>query len=377
MAALKPSLDLLRSLTDEHVLRAVMRRGRETRAELAVDTGISKPTISQSVRRLGEAGLLVDSGERTTGRGRSGSYYTLSETVGSALVVNMAPQGIVAEAIDPYGGTIARASADVHRPARPSQVAKILRNVARQVTTPERRIRIAVVSAADPVDRATGRLVHLPDAPFLLGDLTPAQTLAPLLNGAAIVVDNDVNWAARAERESTQLDDFVYLYLGDGLGSAIVSDGEVRRGHAGLAGEIAHLITTGSTGRAVGLIEVFGELGLRRSGSTAIDVESLILVVSGTDHRADVVRAALAKAISGVLAAFVALSDPELVVMGGLWGSHPVIVDAIGREFDRHPRNVPIRAARVIDEPSLTGARSHALNELRTSIVSEAGQVDP
>jgi hypothetical protein len=29
--------------------------------------------------------------------------------------------------------------------------------------------RLAVVSAADPVDRATGRLVHLPDSPFLLG----------------------------------------------------------------------------------------------------------------------------------------------------------------------------------------------------------------
>jgi hypothetical protein len=35
-----------------------------------------------------------------------------------------------------------------------------------------------MVSAAHPVNRRTGRLVHLPDAPFLLGELDPG-VLAP------------------------------------------------------------------------------------------------------------------------------------------------------------------------------------------------------
>ena len=52
MTAAKPSLDLLRSLTDEHVLRAFLAHGRLTRTEIAGLTGISKPTISESVRRL-------------------------------------------------------------------------------------------------------------------------------------------------------------------------------------------------------------------------------------------------------------------------------------------------------------------------------------
>ena len=60
---------------------------------------------------------------------------------------------------------------------------------------------LAVVSAADPVDRATGRLVHLPDAPFLLGELDPPAVLAELVDGP-VIVDNDVNWAARAERDA-------------------------------------------------------------------------------------------------------------------------------------------------------------------------------
>jgi predicted transcriptional regulator len=67
----KPSLELLRSLTDEHVLRALMQARRLTRADLATRTGLSKPTVGESVRRLTEAGLLLDTGERTPGgRGR-------------------------------------------------------------------------------------------------------------------------------------------------------------------------------------------------------------------------------------------------------------------------------------------------------------------
>jgi predicted NBD/HSP70 family sugar kinase len=95
-----------------------------------------------------------------------------------------------------------------------------------------------VVSEADPVDRRTGRLVQLPDAPFLVGELDPVEILAPLVAGP-VSVDNDVNWAARAERaavDAGELDDFAYLYLGEGLGCAVVADGEVRRGHGGLAG---------------------------------------------------------------------------------------------------------------------------------------------
>ncbi|HEX3195752.1 MAG TPA: winged helix-turn-helix domain-containing protein, partial [Streptosporangiaceae bacterium] len=130
MDPVKPSLELLRSLTDEHVLRALMRRQRLTRAELAAETGISKPTVGESVRRLVDAGLVADTGQRTIGgrgRGRVGSYYALAGSVGVALAVSLAPEGIVAECIDAHGDTVARAQEKISRPARPVQVAAALR----------------------------------------------------------------------------------------------------------------------------------------------------------------------------------------------------------------------------------------------------------
>src|SRR3954454_2769496 len=142
----KPSQDLVRALTDEHVLRALIRHRRLTRAELAVEIGISKPTAGESVRRLTERGLVADTGERTPGgrgRGRVGSYYAIAPTAGVALAVTITPAGVVAECIDVYGDTVAGAVRQVDRTTRPRQVAAALRKAVAEacaVAGPERQV---------------------------------------------------------------------------------------------------------------------------------------------------------------------------------------------------------------------------------------------
>jgi predicted NBD/HSP70 family sugar kinase len=376
----KPSPELLRSLTDEHVLRALMRQRRLTRAELAIATGMSKPAVGESVRRLAEAGVVANTGERTAGgrgRGRVGSYYALAVSVGTALAVSIAPEGVVAECVDAYGDTVSRAEDKIDRLAPAERIGKALRRAAAAArrdagATP----RLAVVSAAGPVDRATGRLIRLPDEPFLLGELDPAKIIAPHVDGP-VVVDNDVNWAAQAERDSAPapapaLGDFTYVFLGDGLGAAVISDGTVIRGHAGFAGEIAHLITVGPQGQAMRLIEVFRVLDLRRPGSTAIDVDRLLAAATGAQPQAAAIRQILSRAVSGILAAAVALADSGLILIGGSWGSHPLILEAIAAEAARLPRPIPIQAATLTDEPALTGARADAVSRLRSRIVAAA-----
>ncbi|QGN33770.1 ROK family transcriptional regulator [Microlunatus sp. Gsoil 973] len=364
MTPAKPSLELLRSLTDEHVLRALITERRLTRAEIAARTGISKPTIGESIRRLAASGLVHDTGERTTGRGRVGTYYALSPGLATALVVGIAPEGIVAEAVDVYGDVVARQVEEVGRPAVAAQVAQHLRTAAMSVLSD--RAGIAVVSAADPVDRATGRLIHLPYAPFLVGELSPADVLAPLVDGP-VLVDNDVNWAATTERASADAapDDFAYLYLGEGLGCAVVTDGEVRRGHRGLAGEVADVLTCGPRGRATRFIDVFATVGLHQPGSTAIDVPALLAAL---DQRTPGVIDVLAEAIAGVVAALIALDDPQFVVLGGSWGQHPVISAAVTGALAQQPRAVPVRPPLVTGEPALAGARRRAVEDLRTRV---------
>lgn len=375
MVTTKPSLELLRALTDEHVLRALMAEPRLTRAELAARTGISKPTVSESARRLSAAGLIRDTGARTSGRGRVGSYYGLAEDAGAALVVSIAPQGIVAECVDGLGTVLGRTRQPLDRPARPRQVEKTLRAAAGQARrAAPGPVRLCVVSAADPVDRRTGRLVHLPDAPFLVGELSPVDVLAPSVDGP-VLVDNDVNWEARAERAAAldgHLNDFAYLHLGEGMGCAVVSDGEVRRGFTGIAGEVAHLMTLGPQGRPMPLIEIFQELELRQAGTTAIDVPALLRALAGPPATSRPLLAVLSTALNGVLAALAALCDPEVVIFGGEWGAHPSLIETVRDQRKQSPRYVPVRPAAITGEPALSGARNRALDDLRAAIVALA-----
>ncbi|WP_338703184.1 ROK family transcriptional regulator [Streptomyces sp. Q6] len=398
----KPTLEMLRALTDENVLRALMAEARLTRAEIAARTGISKPTISDSVRRLSAAGLLVDTGERTTGRGRVGSYYALAPDLGAALVVALTQHRVTAETVDALGRVRDREELELGPGAGAEAAADALTGVADRLAarTPG-GLRLAVVSAADPVARTTGRLVRLPDAPFLIGDLDPRAALGAHVSGP-VQVDNDVNWAARAEHADGRAhgtDDFVYVHLGEGLGGAVVCDGEVRRGHHGFTGEIAHVWTVGPDDTAMPLTEVFAVLGLREPGSTAVDVGALRARLEpgdgdvvregggkgGSDGgcqrrgdgrgraRADETRTALARAIGPVLEAAVAFADPRLIVLGGTWG--PALAETVARRLAQSPRPVPVIAASVAD-PELTGARTQAIEELRRLLVDSTHPTD-
>jgi predicted NBD/HSP70 family sugar kinase len=369
----KPSLALLRQMSDETVLRSLMSARRLTRAELATATGLSKPTVAEAVRRLESGGLVRDTGDRTTGRGGVGTYYGLADDVGVALAVSIAPEGVEVETVDAAGDVLDHIAEPLTRPATPGEVAAVLGEAARAALRGH-PARLAVVSAADPVDKTTGELVQLPDAPFLLGEMSPARVLRPVVHGP-VSVDNDVNWAARVERVARAESDgtgadFVYLYLGEGLGCAVVTDGEVRRGHRGIAGEIAHVLVCGPEGRAMPITTVFERLELRHAGSTAIDVDRLLTELSDPgDGR--LVRT-LARALCGVLDAAVAFCDPELIVVAGPWGTCERLRQELAAVFAQQPRSARLAGPVAGPSPSLAGVRAAAVDALREDIVARS-----
>ena len=106
-------------------------------------------------------------------------------------------------------------------------------------------------------------------------------------------------------------------------------------------------------------------------------MDRLLAAAAGPGAKAATTRRALGQAIGGVLAAVVALADPELIIIGGSWGSHPVILDVILTATAPPPRRIPIRAARLTTEPSLAGARLQALDRLRSAIVTTAHRAHP
>ena len=79
---------------------------------------------------------------------------------------------------------------------------------------------------------------------------------------------------------------------------------------------------------------------------------------------------AVAMATAGILGVILAVADPAVVVLGGPWGTHPRLIDAVRASVRTLGRGPAVRAARILHEPSLTGARAEALEQLRLAIIA-------
>ncbi len=355
MASASP--DVLRAGTDQRVL-GLLYDGPRSRAELAAVGGFSKPTASESVRRLEAHGLVAETGERRHGVGRTATLIGIRPEVGVGLAVTIDATGVRAATYSVSGQIVDDSSVALPRTHGSRAVAGALRKAVRSVAAQsDPPIRAAAVSAADPVRRSDGRLVEFPDAPFLVGSLDARKVVSSYVDGE-VLVDNDVNWAAAAELSARpDRPDFGYLHLGAGLGGAVVSDGAVRRGHQGFAGEIAHVVVAGPGGLAMPVTEVFAELGLRQPNSTAIDVDRVCRALDDA-HTASVIGEALA----GVVGAFVAVADPSVVVLAGPWGE--VATPSVEAALRNCRRSVAVCPASIGD-PSTKGVRDGAVAGIR------------
>ncbi|SDU92641.1 Sugar kinase of the NBD/HSP70 family, may contain an N-terminal HTH domain [Microlunatus sagamiharensis] len=370
----RASLALLRRITDRHVVDQLLATEAMTRAEVAAATGISKPTVSEAVRRLEREGVLVEAGAAPSGRrGPAGVHYRLRTDLGVALALEGGPDGLVAEVLDLRGTVLRRVERITPSPVRAAELAASLVDLVRDATTDlPGPVRAGALSLAGPVDRTTGRLVHLPHSPFLVDELDARPLLEPLV-GVGLAIDNDVNWAALAEHDAgvaTGVDDFAYLHLGHGLGGALVQGGALVRGHTGLAGEPAHVLTRGPDGRATSLVGCFGELGLLRSGSDTIAVDAVIRALTGEGSQDVRRRDVVVEAVAGVLATVATLLNPAALVVGGPWAAAPGFTDRLAaRTEELLVAPTPLRVARLGGAAPLLGARVSALRDLRSALL--------
>jgi predicted NBD/HSP70 family sugar kinase len=382
----RASLALLRRITDRHVVDQLLRTDGLTRAGIAAATGISKPTVSESVRRLEADGVVTEAGAAPSGRrGPAGVHYRLRPDLGVALAVVGGPDGLVAELLDVRGTLLRRVERETPSPVTAADLEPLLVALVTKATTDvPGPVRACALSLAGPVDRGSGRLVHLPHSPFLVDELDPRALLAPLLDAGVgeegeqvrVEVDNDVNWAALAEHGTgvaAGLDDFCYLHLGHGLGGAVVQGGHLVRGHAGLAGEPAHVLTTGPDGRALRLGECFGALGLHRPGSDTIDVEAVLHVLAGPSAEDRRRGDAVVVAVAGVLASVAALLNPAAVVVGGPWAEAPGFVGRLVAQTEGLlVPPTPVLPATLGPGAPLFGARVAALRSLHARLFDRA-----
>ena len=143
--------------------------------------------------------------------------------------------------------------------------------------------------------------------------------------GVPVTLENDINLAAvgeHAQGVARGVDDFAFLSVGTGLGAGLVLRGELHRGRHGAAGEVDYV----SAGLGIDIdpsAERVAALAAERgvAGSTR-DVRSVFAAARMGDEGARGVAEEVARRIALHVTPIAAVTDVELVVLGGGLGAN-------------------------------------------------------
>ncbi len=140
----------------------------------------------------------------------------------------------------------------------------------------------------------------------------------PVLNDAHAALLGEIWQGAAKDRQ-----DVVMLTLGTGVGGAIVSGGQLLRGHIGRAGHLGHISVDHHgpptiTGTPGGIEWAIGNATLpQRSGGRFTMTRDLAAAAQSGDAEAEKVWLESVHALAAHLAGLICALDPELIVLGG------------------------------------------------------------
>jgi predicted NBD/HSP70 family sugar kinase len=386
---------LLRVLNDRAALDLLLGGEMLTRSQISEYTGVSKVTVSQMLTRLEERGLVAIAGEQAGGRGPNAALYSVVPS--SAYVAGLYVESdlVSAAVADVTGRRVAEVNGNPNGGDDPVELVRgtVERACARagiEVT----RLSALVIGSPGVVDPRTGdpRLaVNLPAWHEGALDALKDAWHKP------VVIENDVNLAAMAERAdgaAAGADDFVLVWLGVGLGLATILGGRLHRGTAGAAGEIGYLPVHGAPLHTDIRHPASGSFQSLAGGSAVRElaskhgftaptpgeaVQTAVSAVSAADREgAEAFLGELAHRVAVGVASVCVVLDPGLVVLGGEVGraGGTVLADrvaaAVASIWPSRPRVVPTG---VPGEPVLRGAMLAAVARARSALL--ASVADP
>lgn len=319
--------------------------------EIIERTGFDKSTVSSIVTRFAERGLVerhAKTGESRRGRPSEGLVISPNSGILVGVEVEASEMvfiacgldgAVLAERVLPFDGAVAGVETF------------IANGVDAVVAASGSTARVLGIGVSLPgLVNTEGALVHVP----VLG-WRDIDILGRLKNACAspVYVGNDGKAAAMAEHmfgACIDMDNFIYLFSGSGVGGALFLDGAVYKGAGGLAGELGHIkivpqgrfCTCGASGclsaylSAPALIEEIARLGAVRPRAFDHIVELAEagdpVVLNVLEHAGDV----LGSAVSSLINIF----NPPVVLLGGdIALAAPYLGHALDRALQRlaHP----------------------------------------
>jgi len=221
--------------------------GGLSRVELAELTGLSAQAVSNITRRLLDRELITEAGTLPAGRGKPRTLLRLHPTGHFAIGVHVDPTVTTVALLDLVGDVVASVRTLPASAAPPRELVAAITDAAAGLVASSGvdagRVLGLGIAAPGPFDPGTGVVLEPPLLPAW--SRVGLRELLQEATGYPVVLHKDAAAAALAELwrgTATAFTDFVFVYLGTGLGAGLVTGGELLGGSTDNAGEIGHLI---------------------------------------------------------------------------------------------------------------------------------------
>ena len=332
---------LLRALNERTVLDAVRTSGPISRAEVARQTGISRPTVSLVLRSLLEDGLVRETGHDPNRPHYGATYYEADPEAAVVLGVDFGARSVRAAICDLNGDVRAREEIRSRGAVddRIDVLASTCRSLLRTSKLPPDLLENAVVALPAVVSPADGK-VSSADLPGLRSaDLREQLERAFRV---PVTLENDVNLAAIAEQRSgiaQGIANFAFLLVGAGLGAAVVLDWKLHRGHNGAAGEL-DAVRNGRPDDVDPCAAAISAFAAEQADGeeTVLEQPFEVPEIFAAARDGDVVATAVVEEAARRTALHVlplaATLDLPLVVLGGSVGANADLLDPVRRHLE-------------------------------------------
>jgi predicted NBD/HSP70 family sugar kinase len=359
------------------VYRALAASSDLTRAEVALATQLSLPTVSSILAELQELGLIAGAGLESATGGRPARRLRFVSDAHFVLAVDLSGRRAHACRIDLRGEVVASFEGPILAPGATPALLEWLGPLVDAGAAGVSRLALAVPGVVDPIDG------HVDLAPALgWHDHDVAEAFASAL-GVDVVLENDVNALALAELHygaGAARRHVLYVAIGSGVGAGLVIDGRLYRGAHAAAGELGYSLplTHGGDDRtppATAPEAVRGadagplERALLATARGCLDAEGVLdLSLPGAadafDRFVDMLR--------GVLHNLACVLDPELLVVA--WSADPDgLLAARLRGTWQGPWPLPIAAGTVGAHAAARGVAWLALERLAHEVCRSRG----
>ncbi len=323
---------LIREINERRALEVLRIKGALHAAEIARLIGLSRPTTSDILRGLVEIGLVQEylPGEEDSKRAKS--VYEAVSDVKVSLGIDIGSRYIRAS----IGDLNLNALSNVSIPVKAKSLKAITEYIHQAVNGALKEAGyklkdVAAICVGTPgvINQENG-LVSIAGTIASLDGVNLAELIRKEF-GIKPIVENDINVLTVAEQSAghgQNVENFCVLSVGSGLGSGLVLNGKLHRGHHGAAGEVfyvpfgdphdTHRSATNPSGDRIA--EITRNLAKKYKSSVLAEPYSTIDILQAAKEGDALGKAVIdqeAQRIALYIAAVSAITDVELIVLSG------------------------------------------------------------